>query len=188
MRNDAGNPNKTKTFPRKNIPSDSPTTPERPVNKPRSTPDLGSNPISAAPAIEALAIRKFRSNSGENYFYPQFASNTTKQKTIPKTKSHRKPRKATANPPKGTLTYTKATRKPSAARPALAVARVARPRLTYNQFESRNVGMIARALLLLLLPLQLLSQQPSPPRPFHNNCAACHGDDARGTGRVPASP
>ena len=46
--------------------------------------------------------------------------------------------------------------------------------------------MIARALLLLLLPLQLLSQQPSPPRPFHNNCAPCHGDDAHGTGQGPA--
>jgi cytochrome c553 len=46
--------------------------------------------------------------------------------------------------------------------------------------------MISRALLFFLVPLQLLSQQPSPQQIFRSNCAPCHGDDAHGTGQGPA--
>lgn len=45
--------------------------------------------------------------------------------------------------------------------------------------------MIAIALLLLLLPWQLFAQQLSPQQLFRGNCAACHGEDARGTAQGP---
>ena len=40
-------------------------------------------------------------------------------------------------------------------------------------------------LLLFLLPQPLLSQQSSSQVLFHNNCAGCHGEDARGTAKAP---
>jgi PQQ-dependent dehydrogenase (methanol/ethanol family) len=58
-------------------------------------------------------------------------------------------------------------------------------RLTCNQSRPRTGGMIASALLLLLFPMQLLPQQPSPQQLFQKNCSSCHGDDARGTGQGP---
>src|ERR1700692_334226 len=45
--------------------------------------------------------------------------------------------------------------------------------------------MIAFALLLFLLPRQLLSQQLLPQQLFNKGCAACHGEDARGTAKGP---
>jgi PQQ-dependent dehydrogenase (methanol/ethanol family) len=41
------------------------------------------------------------------------------------------------------------------------------------------------ALLLLLLPQHLLSQQSSSQTLFQKNCAGCHGEDARGTAKAP---
>jgi len=45
--------------------------------------------------------------------------------------------------------------------------------------------MIAFALLFFLLAPQLLAQQPSARQLFVKNCAACHGDDARGGAQGP---
>ena len=39
------------------------------------------------------------------------------------------------------------------------------------------------ALFLFVLPHLLFSQQPS--ELFHNNCAGCHGEDARGSAKAP---
>ena len=41
------------------------------------------------------------------------------------------------------------------------------------------------ALFLFLLPQPLLSQQSSPQELFYNNCAGCHGEDARGSAKAP---
>jgi mono/diheme cytochrome c family protein len=45
--------------------------------------------------------------------------------------------------------------------------------------------MTARSYLLLLLPLELFAQQPTAQQLFHNNCASCHGEDARGSAQGP---
>jgi PQQ-dependent dehydrogenase (methanol/ethanol family) len=45
--------------------------------------------------------------------------------------------------------------------------------------------MIAIALLLFLVPVQLFSQQLTAQQLFHNDCAACHGEDARGSAKGP---
>src|SRR5690349_2708900 len=45
--------------------------------------------------------------------------------------------------------------------------------------------MLVIALLLLAFPLQSVAQQLSSQQLFRNNCAACHGDDARGTAKGP---
>ena len=45
--------------------------------------------------------------------------------------------------------------------------------------------MIARAYLLFLLPLPLFAQQPTARQLFQNNCASCHGEDARGSAQGP---
>ncbi len=45
--------------------------------------------------------------------------------------------------------------------------------------------MIARTVLLFLLPLRLFAQQPTAQQLFHNNCASCHGEDARGSAQGP---
>ena len=54
------------------------------------------------------------------------------------------------------------------------------------RFDCRNFGaMILFVLLLLLLPQQLLSQRSPAQGLFIKNCAGCHGEDARGTGKAP---
>jgi PQQ-dependent dehydrogenase (methanol/ethanol family) len=50
--------------------------------------------------------------------------------------------------------------------------------------------MRAHALISLLLPLACFAQQPAPKQPsgqelFRANCAACHGDDAKGSAQGP---
>jgi PQQ-dependent dehydrogenase (methanol/ethanol family) len=45
--------------------------------------------------------------------------------------------------------------------------------------------MILFGLLCLLLPRQAASQPASPRQLFIRNCAGCHGEDARGTGKAP---
>jgi mono/diheme cytochrome c family protein len=45
--------------------------------------------------------------------------------------------------------------------------------------------MIAFALLFLVFAAELSLQQPSAREMFHNRCAACHGEDARGTAQEP---
>ena len=45
--------------------------------------------------------------------------------------------------------------------------------------------MLVIALLLLAFPLQSIAQQASSQQLFRSNCAACHGDDARGTAKGP---
>ncbi len=45
--------------------------------------------------------------------------------------------------------------------------------------------MFVIVLLLLAFPLQSIAQQVSSQQLFRNNCAACHGDDARGTAKGP---
>ena len=42
--------------------------------------------------------------------------------------------------------------------------------------------------LLVLLSQPLLSQQSTQQELFHKNCAGCHGEDARGSAKAPASP
>jgi PQQ-dependent dehydrogenase (methanol/ethanol family) len=56
--------------------------------------------------------------------------------------------------------------------------------ITYGSREDRMALLFA--LLLFLLPRQLASQQVQPQQVFNVNCAGCHGEEGRGSGKGPA--
>jgi len=56
-------------------------------------------------------------------------------------------------------------------------------RMDWSRDILRN--MMVRALALLLVSSPMFAQQVSGPQLFHANCAACHGDDAKGGAQGP---